>query len=79
MTPNLPPHPNATIESRISLPVTNPLAAKLQVRRRIPLLPASANTSQAMWWSKQSPKTAAQCAGSTGEGTIANTAIPESP
>jgi hypothetical protein len=79
MTPSPPLIPNATIERRISLPVTSPLAAKCQVKRRISLLPASANTSKAVWWSKQSLKTATQLAGSTGESTIANTAIPESP
>jgi hypothetical protein len=43
------------------------------------LSPANAGAAQAMGWSKWPLKTAGQGATGMGEGTIANTAIPESP
>jgi hypothetical protein len=79
MTPSSPLIPNATTERRRLSPATETLAAKRPMRRPTRLLRAGAVGSKAMWRSKQSLKTAAQHAGSTGEGTIANTAIPESP
>jgi hypothetical protein len=49
------------------------------MRCRIRFSQINAGASQAMWWSKRPLKTAGQRATGMGKGTIANTAIPESP
>jgi hypothetical protein len=71
------PPPNAATDRRAS--ATKPHAANGLVSRRIRLSPANAGAAQAMRRSKRPLKTAGRIATGMGKGTIANTAIPESP
>jgi hypothetical protein len=79
MTPSLPPHPNAPIERRRRSPATETLGANCLMRRSIRLSRAGAAASQRIWRMKRSPKTGRQTIGGKGQGTIANTAVAETP